>query len=339
MSAAGSLRDRIGLCQWFHLGDRAQVEGTLAAMAGLGVRHLRTAISWADYHRPGGEAFYGGLMERLEDADVEVLLSVWLTPPSLSLEPGRERCSVPPRRPRDYADFLDRVVARWGPAFSAVEIWNEPNNPYKWDPAYDPDYTRFAEMAIDAGHWLGHLGVRRVFGGVPLLDTAFLHRMRTLGVFEHMDVLAIHAFPDMWDPFCADWDHPTHWYGWPHRVREMSRAAGGLPVWVTETGLATWRDHEGRRGREALQAARLREALHAPVERVYWYSLFDLAPARAAIEEQNGGPREEAEYHMGLVRYNPRYRVAGYEKPAWTVLHEAMAAEAPRETGARAARR
>ena len=33
----------------------------------------------------------------------------------------------------------------------AAMIWNEPNNKSHWDPEIDPDWTRFAEMAICAG--------------------------------------------------------------------------------------------------------------------------------------------------------------------------------------------
>ena len=33
----------------------------------------------------------------------------------------------------------------------AVMLWNEPNNKSHWDPEIDPDWSRFAEMAILAG--------------------------------------------------------------------------------------------------------------------------------------------------------------------------------------------
>src|SRR6185436_524541 len=115
------------------------------------VKHLRTGISWADMHRPRGRAWYDWQMHRLRQSGLEVLLSVWHTPPSIS-EGGT--CNSPPRRLRDYADFIDRVIDRWGDCFDHLELWNEPNNRYKWDfPMHDPDWRKFATMVGDAGHW------------------------------------------------------------------------------------------------------------------------------------------------------------------------------------------
>lgn len=325
--AATPLRDRFGVCQWFHFEDHRLLEATLDAMDHLGIRQLRTGVSWADWHRPGGRDWYDWQMRALAEADVEILLSVWHTPPSISMEPDRGSAAVPPERARAFADFVDLLVRRHGDAFEHLELWNEPNNPYKWNREYDPDYSRFARMAIDAGNWARECGKTAVLGGLTLLDYDFVAAMERHGVLDHVDVLGIHAFPGMWEPYATSWDVPEHWYGWDHRVGELSGAADGLPVWVTETGLATYDKSTDRIGREERQIVRLRDALDAPVERMYWYTLFDLPPHRIAIEEANGGPREEAEYHMGLVRYTPGFEIRGHEKPAYHVLHQELRRE------------
>lgn len=324
---AEGVRDRFGVCQWFHFHDYGLVEVTLDVLRRLGVRHLRTGLSWADYHRPGGVAWYDWQMARLAESELEVLLSVWHTPPSISMDPARGSAAIPPARTRDYADFVDTLLDRWGDAFETLELWNEPNNPYKWNHAYDPDHARFASLVIDAGNWARRRGKRTVLGGLTLLDYAFVDRMARFGALEHVDVVGIHAFPEMWEPYATDWDHASHWYGWVHRITEISRHAGDVPVWVTETGLATVAKHTGA-DREALQRTKLLEALRAPAERLYWYALFDLPPDRPAIEEVAGGPREEAEYHMGLIRYEPGFRVAGNEKPAFHALADALEGDA-----------
>ena len=320
------VRDRFGVCQWFHFHDHALVEVSLDVLALLGVRHLRTGLSWADYHRPGGVGWYDFQMERLAAAELDVLLSIWHTPPSISMDPERGSASVPPARTRDYADFIDTVLDRWGDSFDTLELWNEPNNPYKWNSDYDPDYARYAELVIDAGHWARRCGKRTVLGGLTLLDYGFVDRMAETGALDHVDIVGIHAFPEMWEPFATSWDHASHWYGWEHRIAEIAERSG-LPVWVTETGLATVRKDTGA-GREERQRERLLEALDAPAERLYWYSLFDLPPHRPAIEELGGGPREEAEYHMGLVRYEPGFQVEGNEKPAFHALRDALEVDA-----------
>lgn len=312
-----------GVCQWFHFADHRLLDVTLETLADLGVRHLRTGLSWADYHRPGGVAWYDHQMDRLKRSGLEVLLSVWHTPPSISMDPARGSASVPPARTRDYADFIDTVITRWGDAFHTLELWNEPNNPMKWSSLYDPHYSHYASLVIDAGNWARQRGKRTVLGGVTLLDLHFIDRMVQTRAIEFVDVLGIHAFPHMWEPYASNWDHPRHWYGWAHRVQTMSERAGGIPVWVTETGLATLADTGEER--EGLQERLLCDALEADVERLYWYSLFDLPPERPAIEELTGHPREEAEYHMGLIRYRKGFEARGNEKRAFHALRRALA--------------
>ena len=48
------LAERFGVCQWFHYEDYASVELAIELFAELGLRHLRTGISWADFYRPNG---------------------------------------------------------------------------------------------------------------------------------------------------------------------------------------------------------------------------------------------------------------------------------------------
>ena len=57
----------------------------------------------------GGRDWYQWQMERLAESDV--LVSVWHTPPSIA-EGGI--CASPPRRLRDYADFIWTVMNLYG---------------------------------------------------------------------------------------------------------------------------------------------------------------------------------------------------------------------------------
>lgn len=284
-------------------------------------------MSWADWHRKEGASWYDWQMTALAQADLEILLSIWHTPPSITMDPDRGLASIPPRRPERFAEFTDMIIQRHGETFTHLELWNEPNNPYKWDRSYDPDYSRFSEMIIGAAERARACGKVPVLGGLTLLDYEFVETMDRNGVLDVVDIVGIHAFPDMWEPHATAWDAIGHWYGWEHRVGEISAAANDLPVWVTETGLATYDKETDRVGREQLQVQRLEKALEAPAERVYWYTLFDLPPSRLAIEEANDGPREEAEYHMGLIRYEEGFRVTGNEKPAYQTLRERMRSE------------
>ncbi len=305
------LRDRFGVCQWFHFEDESTLERSLHWLRELGVRHLRTGISWADYHRPGGPRWYEHLMSRL--TDFEVLLSVWHTPPSIA-ESGD--CASPPRRLRDYADFIDQVITAHGDHFSHLELWNEPNNRYKWNFLRDdPDWRKFGAMIEAAARWAATRGVPTVLGGMIPVDPAWLRLMAGHGALADIDVVAIHGFPGMWWPKEPCWDWASHWSGWPDKIAGIQPAAGDRPIWVTETGLATWDPPQRCPGRHAEQCHRLLEAMTAPAERVYWYSLLDLNPAYDAIE---GFHVDENEYHLGLVTHDDR------PKPAFHVLQDAL---------------
>lgn len=306
------LRDKLGLCQWFHFEAYEDVERTAALMQELGCRHLRTGISWADYHRPGGEAWYDWQMKTLADAGLEVLLSVWHTPPSLA-EGGV--CAGPPRRLQDFADFIDLVIRRYE-QFDALELWNEPNNRYKWNfSSFDPRWQKFGQMVAMAANWAKQCGKTTVLGGMIPVDPHWLDLIHQSGAMRFIDVVAIHGFPGMWWSDAPNWEWYQHWKGWDDKVQSIADGVEHRPVWITETGLATWDLSRGCVDREQLQIRRLNEAAAAPVERVYWYCLVDLCPEREAIE---GFHVDENEYHMGLVTYE------GQRKPAFEQFAQLM---------------
>lgn len=321
-----SLSDRFGICQWFHFGDDRLLEATIRTLQDLGIRHLRTGISWADWHRPGGKDWYKRQMGALREGGIEVLLNIYFTPPSLSMDPSRESCAVPPAESRALADFVDTVINLYGDSFSALELWNEPNSRLTWDSRYDPGHRHLARSLAQAGFWARERGKKAVFGGIAHPDYAFVEKMRECEVFGCFDVLGVHAFPHMWEPHATGWELQHAWHGWEHRIQSMSKCAGGMPVWVTEAGLATYDKALDRVCREDLQVEMLLDAMRATTERFYWYTLFDLDPEKVAVEEANGANREEAEYHLGLIRYSDDFRVEGNEKPAYFTLREALAA-------------
>jgi CDP-paratose 2-epimerase len=303
------LREKIGICQWFHYEDYAAVDRTIELMADLGARHLRTGVSWADYYRPGGKAWYDWQMKRLAQSGLEVLLSVWHTPPSIS-EGGA--CNAPPKRLRDYADFIDRVITEYGSAFADLELWNEPNNRLKWNfEAHDPQWRKFGEMIGDAASWARQCGKTTVLGGMIPVDHHWLGLMKAYGTLEHIDIVGIHAFPGMWFPEHPNWDWQRDWKGWDQKLAYIAEHAGGRPIWVTETGIATWDLALSREAKYELQEQAIDALVTAAGERFYFYSLIDLDPEREAIE---GFHVDENEYHMGLLKDD------GFRKPAYERL-------------------
>ncbi len=322
MPAFGPLdmKDKLGVCQWFHYEAFEDVERAVDELRALGVRHLRTGVSWADYHRPRGQAWYDWQMRMLEE--FEVLLSVWHTPPSIA---EGSRCAGPPLRLDDYSGFIAQLTRRYGHQFADFELWNEPNNRLKWDFIhFDPEWMKFGEMIRLAAKQARSMDKRTVLGGMIPVDHHWLQLVASHGALEDIDVVAIHGFPGMWWSQSPNWDWYSHWQGWEQKLAYIAPHAQDRPIWITETGLATWHLERGVRDFEAQQVERLKDAARAPTERVYWYSLIDLDPAREAIE---GFHVDENEYHLGLVQYD------GTRKPAWRVMRELLAEEHGRRSG------
>ena len=97
----------LGICQWFHFEDH-RLEFAVEWLRKLGVRKLRTGISWADWHRPNALAWFDKQMHALAEFDTTVTLC--FTPPSRGKQP---RCTSPPMVLAEFAEFACAVVRRY----------------------------------------------------------------------------------------------------------------------------------------------------------------------------------------------------------------------------------
>src|SRR5690606_5299819 len=103
----------LGICQWFHFED-PRLDDAVAWLRRLGVRHLRTGLSWADSFRPGAIEWFDRQMQALQE--FEVTVTFCFTPEHRGLLPHH---SSAPQDPAEFADFCARMVARYAPAAHA----------------------------------------------------------------------------------------------------------------------------------------------------------------------------------------------------------------------------
>ena len=183
----------------------------------------------------------------------------------------------------------------------AVMLWNEPNNLSHWDFKVDPEWKSFAEMTIAAARVIREINpdLKIILGGISPIDPNFIELLTGHGVIDAVDVVAIHGFP-------LDWNHWSI-HEWPKKVDEI-RAVTRKPVWVTEVGASSF-------GAEEVQEWGMRktaELLLPVVDRVYWYSLFDLPASWSATtrHKEAEGSSYYRHYYMGLLRED------GSPKPA-----------------------
>ena len=106
--AAAHFPPEFGLCQWIHLNDYERLDGTVRWLHKLGVKKLRTGISWADSHVEGAWAFFDEMMRALEP--FEVTATLCFTPPSRGVRPDH---TSPPRDVGEFAYFCQQVVRRY----------------------------------------------------------------------------------------------------------------------------------------------------------------------------------------------------------------------------------
>jgi beta-xylosidase len=106
----------MGLCQWFHFEDH-RLDDAVAWMHRLGVRQLRTGLSWADSFRPGAIDWFDRQMAAL--AEVEVTVTFCFTPEHRGIAAHH---TSPPRVPAEFAEFCGAMVRRYAPGRSAPAV-------------------------------------------------------------------------------------------------------------------------------------------------------------------------------------------------------------------------
>lgn len=175
----------------------------------------------------------------------------------------------------------------------AVMLWNEPNNKSHWDPEIDPDWSRFAEMAILAGKAIAAVdpSLPRVLGGISPIDPSFIVNMAGRGVLDHVDVVAVHGFPLDWNLWRI--------HDWPQKLDEI-RAVTDRPLWVSEVGVSSF----GAEEVQVFGVERTAALLAGRAPRIHWYSLYDLPrawPATTRHKEAEGSSYYR-HFDMGLLR-------------------------------------
>lgn len=97
----------LGICQWFHFED-PRLECAVNWLKRLGVKHLRTGLSWADSFRPGATKWFDYQMKLLDPFDLT--LTLCFTPEHCGRAPNH---TSPPKDVGQFADFCASMVRRY----------------------------------------------------------------------------------------------------------------------------------------------------------------------------------------------------------------------------------
>jgi beta-xylosidase len=97
----------LGICQWVHFED-PRFDQIVRWLKELGVKYIRTGLSWADSFRPHADAWFDRQMRALEPFDVT--LTYCFTPEHLGINP---HYTSPPKDVTQFADFCARMTRRY----------------------------------------------------------------------------------------------------------------------------------------------------------------------------------------------------------------------------------
>ncbi len=235
-------------------------ERAVQMIADAGFHWIRQEFSWEDIeihgkgdfqdrrndpHRSAWEK-YDQIVDLAAEYDPEIIARL-SNPPAWSRARGNEGGAfAPPDSLKDYGDFVDAVVRRYGDRIHYWQIWNEPNIYPEWgDQPVDPEaytellktgHSRVKAICPDCTVISGALAQTIPLGPRDLNDFIFLQRMYDAGAAEYFDVLAMQGY--------GLWSGPTDRrmrprvlnFSRPLYLREIMVQNGDAakPIWITE---------------------------------------------------------------------------------------------------------
>ena len=97
----------MGICQWFHFEDH-RLDSSVEWLRKLGVKRLRTGLSWADYYRPNALQWFDRMMKALDEFDLTITFC--FTPEAKGIQP---HYTSPPQHVEEFADFCIEMMRRY----------------------------------------------------------------------------------------------------------------------------------------------------------------------------------------------------------------------------------
>ncbi len=214
--------------------------------------------------------------------------------------------------PAHFALWAAQTVERYRGRVTYWQIWNEPDNPQFWLPAPDP--LAYAALVHQTAMAIARVApeVHLVAAGVNPFAPQFLSAAAAAGLWNDIDIIAIHPYVNPTDPRYAGLSDAVQY------LAPVMHRYGPKPIWVTEFGWGSTssdRDPPGSMTEER-QAAYLKIAVpilwQSGISHVFWYSWKD--------EQSNP---------YGLFRWASGPDDMSRSKPAATVYRDLLATQSP----------
>ncbi len=307
-------------------GDDAARAFTIAALDGLGVRHVRIGETWARRPLHATPEDFAPLQRRigaLRAGGLRVLLTVSADgPDSACLRRSDKACAIAPDAP--FEAFLGALLAAVGDDLEAIQFANE------WDSRFPGSTAEFLALHARFAATVRRLrpDLTLVLGGVTgraPYSVVFCEGGLVPDLGPEVDATPImqdlcerdpernRAARDMVSAALAQADYDVadlHLYdavnAWPDAVDWVRARTGGRPVWLTEFGgpnpevePTSPEYHASRLGLYLDTVARL------PVARAYYFKLTDdpgSYHSLSGLYDRHGRPKPALEVFRAAMR-------------------------------------
>jgi hypothetical protein len=293
-----------------------RVERHLHTAQLAGVKYLRCAFSWNGIEPERGTfkwKFWDDLVSRAEKHGIRLIPYVAYTP-EWAARSKQDFWRQPPADPQLYADFMQRIAARYRGRILSWELWNEPDLQDYWTGSAEEFATlvKVAAAAVRRGDPRAVI----ILGGVSRGPTEFFRSLMRQKVDEYVDVIAIHAYPESWHEQRLE----EIFEEWVPQIQQLIKEGGsGVDLWLNEAGYPDYRyspafatkDHT--HANYAYEHTRMYQATFlfkmftlalasGKLSLAGWYRVDDFSRAEKRL------PNDQVHFHLGLLdaRHQPK---------------------------------
>ena len=215
-----------------------------------------------------------------------------------------------------WSTYVSNVVTRYRSQFTAVEVWNEPDNSTFWN-GTTAEYVAILQRAYTTVKAIDP-SITVVLGGLTARATDFLSSLYSAGARNYFDVMAFHPYIQPHSP-SETWEtggvlgFGTTKHSFSRRIDAMrsvmsDNGDGSKPIWLTEVGWPTTGNSSVSEANQALYTTNAMAI--AKSKGIGKYFVYELM----AEEYDN-----DCERHFGIL-HNPGSNLSF--KPAWGAVRD-----------------
>ncbi|MDO4570273.1 MAG: beta-galactosidase [Planctomycetia bacterium] len=203
----------------------------LVAMRNAGIRWARADFSWSSVERKKGVWTFDHLDTLLDNAEKHGITIL----PILDYHVEWARPAY--KHPKEWREYVRRLVERYKDRIQYWEVWNEQNLKGFWGDEPKPeDYVPLLKLTYETIKSIDP-NLKVVYGGLAGVPFEYLEKTLQNGAGKYFDVMNIHPYRGG----MITQKYVDNFVGDIQKVRDLLEkyGVGEKPIWITEMGWAT----------------------------------------------------------------------------------------------------